>query len=249
MKNVIGISSNGKSYVCNSLTNTNDGTNCVVFKIVGDHKLHPVLTIDNEKVAITEKDFSYELPRLMLYGNGDISFNISDDQGEGEKYTISKAVQADGNLFLKKISDNDYKLSVAKANDKDNIYIPNYTNSKNPYRGEFDIDTANYKVIGIIPVTDELESGTWLMNFRLTFRKGIPACGYSIIVGDYPFTYNQYVYRRLKSELEETVAFSAIVTSDVKFIQKLTINIVTDYTGDVSGHGEILVIVDAVKLN
>lgn len=136
MRNVIGIS--GEKYINDSLTRTNDGSNCVVLKVTSNTKLHPTLTIANEKIAITENDFDYEIPTDLLYGTGEISFNISDEKNAGETYTISRIEQMsplmNGNLFLKKKGDISYELSMANVNDLLNDKT-NVTTIKREYAG------------------------------------------------------------------------------------------------------------------
>lgn len=163
MRNVIGISTKGENFISDSLTNTNDGSNSVVLMISCNTELHPILMVENNKIEIMEDNYLYELPESMLYGTGNICFTISDDKNASE-FTISRAEQQVGNLFLKKVSEYTYKLSTAKAKDKEEVDLEIITYSAEiPYKKQ---------VSGLWGTFDtfKLPPGKWLLLIQINVQ-------------------------------------------------------------------------------
>lgn len=160
MRNVIGISKKGENFISDSLANTNDGSNNVILIISCNAELNPILMVGNYKIEIQKNDYVFELPESVLYGTGNICFTIADDKTESE-FTISRAEQQVGNLFLKKVSEYTYKLSVTKAKDKEEVDLQIIT-----YRAEI---LYKKQVSGLWGTFDtfKLPPGKWLLLIQI----------------------------------------------------------------------------------
>lgn len=110
MKNVIAIDATN-NYVCDLISNINDGSNTLFLQIKADNSLNPKLELPSGNVSITDNDFLYEIPSGLFTGSGTLQFRITDSAHTGEYFQITKT-NATGNLVLKQKSNFEYEFAV-----------------------------------------------------------------------------------------------------------------------------------------
>ena len=99
-----------------------------------------------------------------------------------------------------------------------------------------------------IAVTDELEAGTWLLNFNVTFSSYTPPCNITVWLGK-SYNTTKSVRKGKAHNYAETVSFSFLVTMEEAFTQYLLIDCDTSQFDSSSGTDSVCSVkVNAVKI-
>ena len=250
MKNVIEIDMTKDSY-CELVSNIDDGTNSVILKIKGITPYSSYFYIPSLDYTST---FFFEEEEIELYttkyeldwliGSGSFVFQLVGTNGP-KTYAIEKIEGVNGNLILKQI--NDYTFQLTDIKTKSGNTLTFYEKSTDITLEAINSIYQSGELIGGITyeVTEELEAGTWLMNFNVKIYD-LPRCIVNIYLGRNWRTTNVICHPRLSDD-QETISFSFLVTKSKAFKQSLFIDCDTN-DNDISGTGSGSIQIHAIKI-
>ena len=109
MKNILYINAKN-SYLCEVVSNINDGTNRIVLEIECDTSLNPYLVIGGTSIELSSEVSYYVVRQSDLTLGGTFTFYIRDDEHTGDTFTINVPQKIGSNMSLRQVSNFEYTV-------------------------------------------------------------------------------------------------------------------------------------------
>ena len=114
MKNILHINAKN-SYLCEVVSNINDGTNRIVLEIECDTSLNPYLVVGSTSIELSSEVSYYVVQQSELTLGGTFTFYIRDDAHTGNTFTINVPHKIGSNMSLRQISNFEYTVCSASS--------------------------------------------------------------------------------------------------------------------------------------